>query len=214
MTLALSEEDFFKLFNAASMEKAYRAIPFEEHKHDEDAIVALLKPTKVDWRIRIRLWDLVEKALDSTNEYNLIYTRDVVEGICGTDILYTKLKHKQYFASFLFSPIEKFTDEVDTMLTITRGKMWQLINALKPVTKDGTVDRTQANLLIKVHQQLVDRKMGAVKQLVEMKKIQLNLNQVPLVDDIELIDKKIMELKPSVEIVQEPGDAKAKEGTP
>lgn len=199
--LSIEEEEFFNLFNAPSMKKAYEKIPWEEKKHDENEIVALLKPTKVDWRLRIRLWELVEKALDQTNEYNKIYTVDIVEGICGSDIIYGKLRDKRYFASFFFSPIEKFTDEVDTMLNITRNKMWQLINNLKPVKKDGTVDRAHAQLLIKIHKELVDRKMGAAKQMIEMKKIQLNLNQdLPITDDIELLDAKIRELKPSVEI--------------
>ena len=200
--LIVDETSFFKLFNAASLEKHYREIPGTERLLSEHEIVACIKPTRVEWKLRIRLWDLVHKALDQTNDYDKIYTVDIVEGICGTELFYRKLSSKQYFASFLFSPIEKFTDEVDTMLSITRDKMWELINKLQPVKKDGTVDKTQAGMLIKIHQQLVDRKMGAVRQLVEMKKIQLNVNTDLPLDDIEVLDDKIRELRPKVDIIQ------------
>jgi hypothetical protein len=200
--LIVEEDKFFELFNAKSLENAWRARPHTEYDLSEHEIVACLKPSKVDWKLRIRLWDLVHKALDPSNEYNQIYTVDIVEGICTSNVLYRQLKHKRYFASFLLSPIEKFTDEVNTMLSITRDKMWQLINNLKPGTKDCTVDRTHANLLIKVHKELVDRKMGATKQLIEMRKIQLNLNTDMPIDDIEAIDNKIREMRPQVELIE------------
>ena len=200
MAKEITSKKMLASLNAEHLKNEYRNIPWQDWDLSDTDLCHLLNPSQIDWRLRIRFWDLIGKILDN-NDYDMIYTIDICEGI--TDPRYFRQRFKKrYFASFLFRPIEKYTEEVETMLAVTRGKLWSIINAVNPIKEDGSLNYLQSNLLLRIHNQLVDRKMGAVKQLVEMKKVQLNINANSAVtDDIELLDAQIRELKPSVELI-------------
>lgn len=204
-TKEISSKKLLESLNAEHLKNEYRNIPWQDWELSDIDLCHLLDPSQIDWRLRIRFWDLVEKVLGN-NPYDMIYTIDICEGI--TDPRYFRQRFKKrYFASFLFRPIENYTDEVGTMLAVTRGKLWSIINAINPIKEDKTINFPQANLLMRIHSQLVDRKMGAVKQLVEMKKVQLNIKANSAVtDDIELLDAQIRELKPRVELIPKQRD--------
>lgn len=200
--IPVTSEKLLSCINAEHLKNSYIDIPGMDWDLSETDLCHLLKPSPMDWRLRIRLWDLVAKAIDESNDYNMIYTVDITERICKPQFFRRKFE-RRYFASFLFRPIEKYTDEVETMLTVTRSKMWDIINNINPIDSNGNLSFKHANMLLKIHNQLVDRKFGAIKQLVEMKKIQLNINANSTVsDDIELLDQQIKELRPNVELIQ------------
>ena len=183
------------LFNSIKLMQLYKDLTGAFVAMSELDLVERVKPSKTDWRLRIRLWDLINKARDKKNDYNLIYNVDIYEEICGSSAFQSKMR-TQAFTAFLFRPIEKFTDELEIMLTVTRHKMWDLMNHIKPVTEKGDVDYRAAKMLMSIHDKLVDRKLGAVRQLIEMKKIQLNVNAgASLSEDLEDMDSEIMDIR-------------------
>lgn len=195
----LSADKLLECMNADSMKNAYISLTEKDWDLGDDEIVALCQPSKVDWRLRIRFWDLVDKVTGD-NEYDMIYAVDVFDGIC-TAYYFRSRFDKKYFPAFFFRPVEKYLDDANTMLTVTSGKMWAMINAINPIKEDGSVNMKEAYLLRTIHNDLVERKMGAVKQLVEMKKVQLNVNAgLTMSDDIELLDATIREMTPNVDI--------------
>lgn len=196
----IDSDTLLNILHADSMRKAYQSIEVEQWDLSDIDLTNIVQPSRVDWRLRIRFWDLVDKATDTNNPYDKIYAVDVSENICGVKYFRSRFK-KDCYAAFFFRPIEKYLDEAETMLAVTRSKMWQLVNSINPVSKDGEINEQQARMLMKIHDNLVDRKMGAVKQLVEMRKIKLNLNAgLTLSDDIEILDDQIRELRPAIDI--------------
>ena len=197
----ISADRLIDYMNADSMKKAYVSIKPSDWDISDVDIVTLCNPSKVDWRLRIRFWELVDKVT-SDNPYNMIYAVDVFEGICGAAYFRSRFD-KKYFASFFFRPIEKYIDDANTMLAITSNKMWDLINRINPFKEDGSVNLQEAYFLRSIHNDLVNRREGAVKHLVELKKIQLNINSgLTMSDDIELLDATIREMTPNVDICE------------
>lgn len=195
----ISADKLIEYMNADSMKNAYMKIKPSDWDLSDVDVVSLCQPSKVDWRLRIRFWDLVDKVTGD-NDYDMIYAVDVFDGICGASYFRSRFD-KDYFPAFFFRPIEKYIDDANTMLTVTSSKMWALINSINPLKEDGTVNMKEAYLLRTIHNDLVERKMGAVKQLVEMKKVQLNVNAgLTMTDDIEMLDATIREMTPNVDI--------------
>lgn len=195
----ISADKLIEYMNADSMKNAYMKIKSSDWELSDVDVVSLCQPSKVDWRLRIRFWDLVDKVTGD-NDYDMIYAVDVFDGICGAAYFRSRFD-KDYFPAFFFRPIEKYIDDANTMLTVTSSKMWAMINAINPIKEDGSVNMKEAYLLRTIHNDLVERKMGAVKQLVEMKKVQLNVNAgLTMTDDIEMLDATIREMTPNVDI--------------
>ena len=195
----LTYEMFEGILNSKMLLRDYKNISAAQFNMSEVDLVEQLRPTKLDWRLRIRFWDLIAKVLDKTNRYNLIYNIDICEGITDSKHFQKKIK-SEIFLNFLFRPIEKFTDELEIMLTVTRHKMWVLMNALQPVTEKGDVDYKAASMLMNIHDKLVDRKMGTAKQLIEMRKISMNVKHgYGFSDDLEHLDHQIQNLRGELE---------------
>jgi hypothetical protein len=193
-----------RIFNGSKIIDQLESLPAQIQQASDYDIIDMYEPTKLDWRLRIRLWELITKVKDNSNPYNIIYNVDICDGICDGKEFKRKM-NKDLFIRFIFSPIENFHDELDVMLSVTRDKMWRLLNQLEPVDKTGKVDIRAANMLLRMHEKLVDRKLGTVRHLVEMKKIQLNLgtNQN---DDIEDLDRQIVQLREGLQ--RENGESK------
>lgn len=208
----LSANKLMSIINTQSMKDAYYRIPIQDWDLSDTEIVNALKPTKMDWKLRIRFWDLVDKATDKNNGYDMIYAVDVQNDICDAVHLRRRFQ-KRYFPSFFFRPVEKYLQDANAMLVVSSNKMWDLINGIEPFNKDGTLNIAAAQLLKGIHNDLVNRKMGAVKQLVEMKKIQLNINGLGTTDDIEMLDAQINEMKPNVDISERERFITSKEET-
>lgn len=175
----------------------YKNVPDHIAEMSEEELLEKCNPTRVDWQLRMRFWQQVYKVQNPKIDYNKIYNTHIYDSICSQQVFYKKMSTPIKFA-FIIRPVEKFHDEVDTMLLVTRAKMWELITNLKVYDKEsGKVKMREAELLLKVHDRLVDRKMGAVRQQIDMKKIQMNVStQLPSDRDI---DSSIRELEGKVD---------------
>ena len=175
----------------------YKNIPDRIAEMSEEELIEKANPTRIDWQLRMRFWQLMYRVQNHESDYSKIYNTHIYDAICSQNVFYKKISTPHKFA-FIVRPVEKFTDELDTMLMVTRAKLWELITRLKVYNKEkDRIDKGNAEMLLKIHDRLVDRKMGAVRQKIEMKKIQLNMStQLPSDRDI---DSSIEELEGKVD---------------
>lgn len=208
----LERKDLEEMFNSKLLMKTYNNIPEHVNLMSDIDLVNQLQPTRIDWRLRIRTWDLIHKAYDTSNEYDIICNVDINDRICNKRTFNEKIR-KELFVAFMFRPIESYSDELDTMLAVTQTKMWQLVTNLNVLNSDGSVNYKASDVLMKLHDKLLDRKLGTVRHLIEMKKIQMNINTgASFNEDLEAIDAQIAKMEETIEIAKpKPNKAAADE---
>ena len=172
------------LLKSEKMAKAYEDMPAYILEMDEDALLQFTNPNQYDWRLRVRFWQLYRHSI-STGTNEKIQLKEICQGICSDTIMKQKTGQLKKMA-FILRPIIDFADEMETMLSVTYSKVWEIVN-MNIKDKKGNIDLTKAKLMLQVHDRLVDRKFGSVKQLIEMKKLQVNVGKADLTSiDAEL----------------------------
>jgi len=187
------------VINSDRLYKKLENLPERYMNLTDDQMIKQMRPTKIDWRIRIRFWQLIGKALDDSNDYAVIFNVDIFDGIVSKVEWYHKTK-RDMFIAWLFRPIGSHVDEMDTMINVTREHLWTVINNIQVVADNGKLDMSHANMVMRIHDKLVDRKIETLRHLIEMKKLQKDLNEERgLPDDLEYIDAQINDLEAGID---------------
>jgi hypothetical protein len=182
------------ILNSRKLYDAFNNIPDRFLIMSDQDLISHVKPVKSDWKIRMRLWELISKALDDRNDYYKIFNRDIFDMILCSRDFYGRLQRPGYVA-FIFRPIASHLDELEIMINVTRQHMWDIVNNLS-VIEEGKVNHANAKMLMQIHNKLLDRKADALRTMLELRKERGGPGDTAFdIDDIDLLDAEINSLK-------------------
>lgn len=183
------------------IKERFNRIPDSIKELTEEEIIKKLKPNSTQYRIRERFWAEFSKCIKEDRprmNFEKVYSH-----YASTTEFFRRLIRSDLFVAFMFTPIQKYDDQVSSLLNVALGRLDEILNmdiSSKRVNKDGevveTVNPKLAEVLLKAIKHVEERVKGkAVERTVN-----INMANSP---DSKLDEKDLMDIKKIDERINE-----------
>lgn len=160
------------------LQEAVLAVPDDIGMMTEKELRKELKPTSVDYCLRVSFWREYEAAVREKREY--IAARTVLLGICSDAYFYQKFLKDPFRVAWLVKPVQAYMKEIEAVLLRGTERLWELVDIdieIEDKRGNKVVCSRLATVLLETIKMIEARAKGHAMQRSEMRAVSLNLNE-------------------------------------
>ncbi len=158
------------------LREAMLAVPQKFYDFTEGELRNMVKPTQVDYSLRVSFWREFEKCIQMRR--GVLKAPEVYGGICTETYFYQRFLRNQKKVAWMCRPVQAYRKEMEAILARGTQRLWELVE-MDIKDSDGTVNTKRGELLLKAIQEVANRTKGMATQKIqqESKTLRVNVNQ-------------------------------------